>query len=171
MEGRNGHPPTDKALPIHMDSKDLKAAETAARQLPENFSFDAAKRTLKKHIFNRKKARRSARVELRESLQTLFGIYVWIAVNAEEMERLRSACVHAQITLKSGTDVALTTVRYYLRDLQPEAADRYANVLREAALRNVPPNTLAMYFKQKGHGINALSLANQNRRKPLVHRL
>ncbi len=162
----HNNPPGDEALPIHVDAKDLKAAKTAARQLPENFSLDDAKCAVEQHIVKRKEAPRSARVELREAMQSLFGIYVSTAVSAEHGERLKSACLRAEITLKSGTDLAIAVVRYYWRDLSAEAANRYANVLREAALLNVPPNKLAAYLGKQGQGVNELSRANQQRRHP-----
>ena len=69
----HNHPPADKALPIHVDAKDLEAAKAAATQLPPNFSLNAAKRAVEQHIVKHKEARRSVRVELREAMQAISG--------------------------------------------------------------------------------------------------
>jgi hypothetical protein len=82
----HNHPPADKALPIHVDAKDLEAAKAAARQFPPNFSLDAAERAVEQHIVKHKEARRSARAELREAMQILFGIYASTAVNGSTRE-------------------------------------------------------------------------------------
>jgi hypothetical protein len=148
--------------PIPIDGNDLKAAKTAAKQLPANFEFDAAEKAAKRHFAKYRETRRLSNEERRQATQAAFQIYAATSANVELQERLKSRCIKKRIALKKA-DLAIAVIKYYSRYDTPEAVNRYANVLREAAQRNIPPNKLAAYLKE--HGIDKLHKAYQERKK------
>ncbi len=64
-----------------------------------------------------------------------------------------------------GHDPLLALIHLSLRP-GGEAAHRYANALREAALQGILAGKLASHFAKKGHGINAMANAYRERRRP-----
>src|ERR1700736_1229038 len=148
--------------PIPIDGNDLKAAKTAAKQLPANFEFNAAEQAAKRHFAKYRETRRLSNEERRQATQAVFEIYAATADDVERQEKLKSRCIKKGIALKKA-DLAIAVIRYYSGYEMPEPVNRYANVLREVALRNVPPNKLAAYLKE--HGIDKLHKAYQERKK------
>jgi hypothetical protein len=148
--------------PIPIDGNDLKVAKTAANQLPANFEFDAAEKAAKQHFAKYRETRRLSNEERRQATQAVFEIYAATAAKLELQERLKSRSIKKGIPLKKA-DLAIAVIRYYSGYEKPEPVNRYANVLREVALRNVPPTKLAEYLKE--HGIDKLHKAYQERNK------
>jgi hypothetical protein len=155
----------DNHRPIPIDGNDLKVAKTAAKQLPANFELDAAEKAAKQHFDKYRETRRLSNEERRQATQAAFEIYAATAAKLELQERLKSRCIKKGIALKKA-DLAIVVIRYYSGYEKPEPVNRYANVLREVALRNVPPNKLAEYLKE--HGIDKLHKAYQDRKKSVA---
>jgi hypothetical protein len=187
----HNHPPANEPLPIHVDAKDHNAAKTAltlskdhvremghankaasddlsaemtaARRLPTDFSAKAAAREAERQLTKHHKARRQSRTALRLALQELFGLYVYTAAKSKRIKNLKSNCIEAKMNIKANTPLAVLIVRYYGSKIEDATVSRYADVLREAARRNVNPNKLATYLEGKDQGIDALSRSYQER--------
>jgi hypothetical protein len=86
--------------PIPIDGNDLKAAKTAARQLPPDFEFDAAEKAAKQHFAEYRETRRLSNEERRQATQAVFEIYAATAAKLELQERLKSRCIKKGIALK-----------------------------------------------------------------------
>jgi hypothetical protein len=184
----HNHPPANEPLPINVDATDHNAAKTAltlsndhvremghaasddlsaemtgARRLPTDFSAKAAAREAQRQLTKHHKARRQSRTALRLALQELFGLYVYTAAKSKRIKDLKTKCIAAKMNLKANTPLAVLVVRYYGSKIEDATVSRYADVLREAARRNVDPNKLATYLTGKGRGIDALSRSYQER--------
>jgi hypothetical protein len=158
----HAHPATNNELAIPIEGDHLKAAQAAAKQLPADFEFKAAEKSAKHHFTKYRETRRLSNEERWQATQAAFEIYAATADNAELQQRLKSRCIRKGLTLKKA-DLAIAVIRYYSDYDTPEPVNRYANVLREAAYRNIPPNKLAAYLRKKGQGIDRLHKAYQAR--------
>jgi hypothetical protein len=157
-------PPINSPI-AELRGQELQAVRELVETLPDDFSWPRSLRAARADGKAYRARRRAMWAALRAAIGTIYPRLIAAGARPERFADIISACTAARITLKAPVHPAVALIRLHLRPHSDEAVNRYANCLREALLRRIPADQLALYLGKRGCGINAMSDAFKARMK------
>jgi len=154
-----------KSMIEELEGDDLRGVQELEKTLPDNFSLSTAVRFATEKVAAYQATRKEMHRRRRNAIAAIYPEYIYVGGRPKRFQRVLVACDRKGIRFTATTPLAVALVRLRMELTDKEAVNRYANVLRGAAISRIPAQELASLLDKKRCGINATSRAYQESRR------
>ena len=134
-----------------------KALQDRGKELPEGFCFKKVRETIKIEAAEYKNARSESNAKLRTVLGDLYDEFIYLSAHQQEQDDFLRECAREGVWMGVRTDLSVVLVRFHLGRSKAATTNRYASVLREAALQGIAPGDLAKTLGENRGGVKAMA--------------